>query len=322
MIQEGDYLYGRGTTDCLGHVAMLTDLFVQLAEKKPSLKRSIVAVFIACEENTIIPNVGVEELIKTGKLDFIKGGPVYWVDSADSQPCIGTAASQQWKLTAKGKVFHSGLPDKGINSIELANEALKIIQDRFYADFSAHPQEKAYNFSCPSTLKPTQIKCTEGGLNQIPSECWISGDIRMTPFYDLEDVKKAIQGYIKDLNENLHTIPTRGPSSKYELKSENLKGELKIEWLGEPFKGIACNIESAGFKALRDATQEVLGEVKPYSIGGSLPLVKELQDEGFDIQITGYGKSSVYHGYNEYVLLSDMKSATKIFAKIIQQLNQ
>lgn len=44
---EGDNLYGRGTTDCLGHVAMITELFIQLAEKKPNLKRKIVAVFIA-----------------------------------------------------------------------------------------------------------------------------------------------------------------------------------------------------------------------------------------------------------------------------------
>ena len=28
---EGDRLYGRGVTDCLGHVAVLTDLFRQLA---------------------------------------------------------------------------------------------------------------------------------------------------------------------------------------------------------------------------------------------------------------------------------------------------
>ena len=44
---EGDKLYGRGTTDCLGHVAMITELFIQLAEKRPKLKRKIIAVFIA-----------------------------------------------------------------------------------------------------------------------------------------------------------------------------------------------------------------------------------------------------------------------------------
>ena len=44
---QGDKLYGRGTTDCLGHVALLTDMFAQLAESKPNLKREVWAVFIA-----------------------------------------------------------------------------------------------------------------------------------------------------------------------------------------------------------------------------------------------------------------------------------
>jgi hypothetical protein len=34
----GDKLFGRGTTDCLGHVAMITDMMCTLAEKKPTLK--------------------------------------------------------------------------------------------------------------------------------------------------------------------------------------------------------------------------------------------------------------------------------------------
>ena len=32
---EGDKLYGRGTTDCLGHVALLTEMFLFLARNKP-----------------------------------------------------------------------------------------------------------------------------------------------------------------------------------------------------------------------------------------------------------------------------------------------
>lgn len=47
MYLQGDKLYGRGTTDCLGHVALLTDMFLLLAEKKPVLKREVWAVFIA-----------------------------------------------------------------------------------------------------------------------------------------------------------------------------------------------------------------------------------------------------------------------------------
>jgi len=82
--------------------------------------------------------------------------------------------------------------------------------------------------------------------------------------------------------------------------------------------GVACNLESRGFKALCKATEEIVGHVEPYSITGSLPLIRELQvwkslmyrftflalspwtkakailkllqDEGFDVQTAGYGE--------------------------------
>lgn len=41
--------------------------------------------------------------------------------------------------------------------------------------------------------------------------------------------------------------------------------------------GVACNINSLGFHVLCKATEEVVGHVKPYSITGTLPLIRELQ---------------------------------------------
>jgi hypothetical protein len=46
--------------------------------------------------------IGVDELVKQGHLDRLKGGPLYWVDTADSQPCIGTGGIACWQLTAHG----------------------------------------------------------------------------------------------------------------------------------------------------------------------------------------------------------------------------
>jgi len=89
LSRDGDVLYGRGTTDCLGHIAMLTDLICTLAELKPILSTSIVIVFIANEENGSFPGIGVDQLAKEGYLDELKNGPLFWIDSADSQPCIG-----------------------------------------------------------------------------------------------------------------------------------------------------------------------------------------------------------------------------------------
>ena len=56
--------------------------------------------------------IGVDELVKQGMLEHLLPGPLYWIDTADSQPCIGTGGIVAWSLTAYGKIFHSGLPHK------------------------------------------------------------------------------------------------------------------------------------------------------------------------------------------------------------------
>jgi acetylornithine deacetylase len=48
-------------------------------------------------------------------------------------------------------------------------EAVKYMQERFYRDFPPHPEEERYKFASPSTMKPTQMSCPKGGLNQVRS---------------------------------------------------------------------------------------------------------------------------------------------------------
>nr|ABD65618.1 acetylornithine deacetylase, putative [Brassica oleracea] len=307
---DGDKLRGRGTTDCLGHVALVTELMKRLGETKPALKSSVVAVFIASEENSSIPGVGVDMLVKDELLDKLKSGPLFWIDTADKQPCIGTGGMIPWKLHFTGKLFHSGLAHKAINAMELGMEGLKEIQSRFYRDFPPHPQEKVYGFATPSTMKPTQWSYPGGGINQIPGECTVSGDVRLTPFYDVKEVMKKLQEYVDDINTNVENLATRGPVSKLTLSFD------------EASAGVACNLDSRGYHVLCNATKEVVGHVKPYSITGTLPLIRDLKDEGFDVQTSGFGLMATYHAKNEYCLLTDMCQGFDVFVRIISQLEQ
>ena len=63
---------------------------------------------------------------------------------------------------------------------------------------------------------------------------------------------------------------------------------MEITWGDHLLAGVACSLDSVGYKALVSATEEVLGEAKPYAICGSLPLVREMKDEGFDLQVRVY----------------------------------
>ena len=43
---------------------------------------------VCSEENSIIPGVGADQLLKDGKLECCRNGPIFWVDTADTDPCI------------------------------------------------------------------------------------------------------------------------------------------------------------------------------------------------------------------------------------------
>ena len=99
-----------------------------------------------------------------------------------------------------------------------------------------------------------------------------------------------------DINANPALVESaelaRGPHSKYTLPDQNAKARLEFKWVTNPENGVACKLDSKGYAAIIKATERVLGSASPYSIGGSLPLIRELQDSGFDVQISGYGISA------------------------------
>jgi len=317
--RDGDFLYGRGTTDCLGHVALLTELLAHLGTTKPTLAVTVVVVFIANEENSEIADIGVDGLVKNGKIAHLKKGFMYWIDCSDSHPCIGTASMRSWKLHVKGLMGHSGVPQKAINPLILGYEVVTELCQRIHEAFPAHEKEKAYGYEVPTTMKLTMFEHPPGAVNQIPGQATFRGDIRVTPFYNLDDVSAKALEVAKDIHSKITSLPGRGPGMGYQVGDKTGSFEFTLD--DGAYRGIACNVESPGFLSFHEATKEVFGESKPYSICGSLPLVYELQKEGFDLQLAGYGLSAKYHGTNEYALLSSMAKGFQVFQTLINKLN-
>eukprot|EP01134_Creolimax_fragrantissima_P005605 CFRG5605T1 len=315
---EGDKMWGRGTTDCLGHVALITTIFGQMAEENIKLDISVYAVFIASEECPT-PNVGVDVMLENGELEMIKSGPVVWCDASDSQPCLGTASTFVWHITATGKLYHSGFPNKTVNAAELAMDTVHAMQDHFYKKFPPHTQEEKFRFSSPSSLKPTQMSLPgHGSFNQIPELARISGDCRLSPFYEIENAMEEMNKFVEDLNRNLESVPGRGPSS---YKVDGIDSSIAIS-IDSPFmRGVYVDVESPGYKALSSAVESVRGELKPYSVCGSLPLVGDLKKGGLDLQMIGFGLVATYHANDEYALLSDFLDGGKVLARFLAKMN-
>jgi acetylornithine deacetylase/succinyl-diaminopimelate desuccinylase-like protein len=309
---EGDRLYGRGVTDCLGHVAVLTDLFAQLAESRVELDRTVVAVIIVNEEMSHTHGIGIGKLVQEGKLAHLQGGPLYWIDSANFGPTIGTGGMATWRLVVEGKAAHSGFPQNGINAAELAFAATQALQTWFYRNYPPHPKEREYGFLSSSSLKPTRVQVENDTVTKIPAKAVVEGDIRLTPWYSPQEVKKGAQAFINSLDVSL--LPAPG-ASRYRLA--DAAGTVKFETIGAPAGGIACDRTSPGYLALAEAIAAVRPEATPFALTGSLPYVRFLQRHGFDVQITGFGRMDTYHAPNEFAEFTHMREGFQILCHIV-----
>ena len=68
--------------------------------------------------------------------------------------------------------------------------------------------------SCPLLLLAQMFSVDLLTLQCLQSNCGqMSGDVRLTPFYDAREVMKTISGYVDDINANITELPTRGSES-------------------------------------------------------------------------------------------------------------
>ncbi len=62
-------------------------------------------------------------------------------------------------------------------------------------------------------------------------------------------MKNKLLEYVNDINANITLLESRGPYSKYEINDEKKsRGRLELIFLGHHMEGIACSLDSDGFR--------------------------------------------------------------------------
>jgi acetylornithine deacetylase/succinyl-diaminopimelate desuccinylase-like protein len=318
-VGESGLLYGRGVTDCLGHVALLAELVARLAETGTRPKRTVEIVMISNEEEAPLPEIGLDYAVSAGALDSLKDGTLYWLDSADFGPTVGTGGMAMWRLVVQGVGGHSGMTQNCVNALELAMAASRSLADWFERHFPAHEDEARWGFLSPSTLKATVVHVANDKITKIPGSAVIEGDIRLTPFYDMREAIEGAERFVSELDRLIEAgdAPQGFPRTRT-VSGE--RGSLKLERIGRTIDGIACNLGSPGLAALAEAIRGARPgeEPVPYSMTGSLPLVRDLQRAGFDVQITGFGRARYYHAPNEQAELEHFRQGFEILTRLLE----
>jgi len=317
-VEEG-VLYGRGTTDCLGHVALLTELLRALAARGAPPRRTVTVVLIANEESSPVSGIGLDYLLARGRLDPLAGGPVYWLDAADFGPTVGTGGVARWRLEVEGIPGHSGMPHQCVNALELG-VAVALELGRWCAEQApAHPEERRYGFASSSSFKATVIDAPNRGVSTIPGHVVVEGDLRVTPFYSAAELTARLAARAAELGHAL-AAGAAPPGLPPARTADGRAGRLEFAWVGPPTEGLACNLASPALGALEAAIRRRrgAGAVQRTSMTGALPLVSELARRGMDLAITGFGRGRYYHAADEQASLDDFADGFAILRELVE----
>lgn len=325
-------LYGRGTTDCLGHVALLAVMIKRLAQNGIALSHEIAAVLIADEE-VGEADVGVFRLYQDGLLNDFKRGPIYWLDTATDDglfgPRVGTGGIGRWSISITGRGGHSGYPHLCINPISVAHALISFMNDCFKRDFqhdAAKHFAKAHLYPTTSTCKCTGIWSQSPGQTIIPEHCSFYGDVRFTPDFSVEQIKAALPRYVAEFNERLASGALRssgGDGGEFLIvdnDGQKQSAVIDFSWsstFGEPF---VTDMNAPAYKEILGAMMDVRKKAQPFAALGTLPLIAELQARGFSLVPIGFGRQKAYHAANEYCLLSEMADGFRVMVRAIERL--
>jgi acetylornithine deacetylase len=211
------------------------------------------------------------------------------------------------------------MPHNCVNALELGMAAVLDLARWFAQAYPPHPDEARWRYQSSSSLKSTVVDCENRKITMIPGLARIRGDIRLTPFYDMERAIEQASEHVMAIDAEI--AAAQADWARFRTR-EGKRGSVRFVPPANHNAGMACRLDSPGYQALSDAIRRVRGEARfePSSMTGSLPLVRTLQDRGFDLQITGFGRGIAYHAPNEFGLLKDFADGFAVLYELIERL--
>jgi len=200
--REGDRLYGRGTYDMKGSIAIMLLLAEYFTRQKPPL--DILLTFVSDEEDK---STGMEYLVDKW-LPQVSPAPVGGIFLEPTEEDIGVChrGFTWYELTVTGKAAHGSRPEEGIDAILPLRSALEELGNIQTELLSRHPDPLLGHPSIHSSI-------IKGGseLSVIPSRSCLQWERRTLPDESSRDLAIELERMIQAVNNHAgdHTVTGR-----------------------------------------------------------------------------------------------------------------
>lgn len=285
---KDDRIYGRGATDMKSALVAMTVAAGLLNYFEVPLKGSLKISYVSDEEPG--GEYGTLFLLKNGYLDATYGivGEPSHLDIV-----IAHKGVVRFKLITKGVAKHAAYVEEAVNAVEKMAKLIVAISNMKF-DVEEHPLLGHPTICAGSTIK--------GGtaINIVPDRCEATFDIRTIPGLSSDDVYRVLEETIKREKE----------------KDPEIDVTIEKILVGEASE---VKRDSAIVRFAEESVIEILNR-KP-KIMGCLPAcdARFLNHAGIPtICAFGPGGDDCNpHGYDEFVSISEVIDATKVYVSVI-----
>lgn len=279
---EGGKVWGRGSADMKGGVAAMIAAAKAIAQANLPLKGDLILAATAGEEVNMMGARALTTLPDAANWQAV-------IISEPTSNKLGLAERGVFwpELTTYGKTAHGSTPELGINAVMMM---VKVLSEFEKLEIPFQPHPVLGNFTC-------SVNTIQGGVkvNVVPDQCSVMIDMRTLPGQDHTELLRRLETFLTDL----------------ESRIADLKASIRLTYDLPP----AETPESA------PAVQQFLAAAKSHCgmeiSSVKVPFATEaaifVPTLNVPTLILGPGDAALAHQPNEFVEISEMEKAAKIY---------
>lgn len=287
-------IYGRGACDTKQNLAAAVYAAKAIKDSNEKFKGNIL-LCIPCDEEGLM--LGIKSFIKNGWADNVNAAVI--CEPEEKNLCIFQKGALRIKINFYGKMAHGCMPLSG----NCPNWAVgKVICElRKLETFEKYRLGRHEYLGYPS-ITPTMIQTPINGVSQInviPSDAYVTLDIRTVPGQEHEGIKRQIQGILDDFSSQFKEGDDKFTATMEVLDdrpwTETSRDELVVKSIAKAYRNV-MNAEPI-YNGVPGATDGTFIQCQ----------------KGIPVIVTGAGNREVPHQVDEWCELEDIIETSKIY---------
>src|SRR5579883_2666658 len=190
MIERNGRLYGRGTADMKGFVAVCLAMVPEIGRARLKMP-----IHLAISYDEEVGCIGVRPLLRELAQAPVKPLGCFVGEPTQMQVIVGHKGKHGVRATFRGKSCHSSLAPNGVNAVEYAAALIGEIRRR--ATQLAQAGQREHMYDIPHTTLLTSIVQGGTALNIVPDECVVEFEARGLGANESKEVTDAIVAWAK-----------------------------------------------------------------------------------------------------------------------------